>query len=314
MSLLNRPLLGIVAFFGISSIIGSGFCLWTFAGEGSELNSNVDAKIEISTLADVGRVRFVGNLEAQAEIRKDNANNGSVSFPVDNQSNWKNLKTIDSIDLPTLNKLYTTRKIVFGEGNDDPLNLKDGLTFYRFKMDETLKVRTFIRENEVRGGYVFVPYDEYNAIIKSGSTFKIGLKISLSTGANSISEYLDIDEAYDTNNESAPTFSINRNGVIEKYLDLRNEVFSPNTFTTLTDTSELSDEEKELNKSEFSNKYVEDFSNCYVFSFEINLQDMFSYLPGKKPNDSSKLMDLKNSISNFNDLWVINFDIVTTYL
>ena len=53
MSLLNRPLLGFAAFFGISSIIGSGFCFWIFSENGNipyaEINNlTIDYSVEAS--------------------------------------------------------------------------------------------------------------------------------------------------------------------------------------------------------------------------------------------------------------------------
>lgn len=66
MSLLNRPLLGIVAFFGISSIIGSGFCLWVFNENGSSSSLMIDdIKIDYSYEASVGH--FATNFEKEAK-------------------------------------------------------------------------------------------------------------------------------------------------------------------------------------------------------------------------------------------------------
>lgn len=220
MSLLNRPLLGIVAFFGISSIIGSGFCLWTFAVEGSELTSNVDAKIEVSTLADVGKLRLIGNLEAQQEVKEDYKENNKLGDATEDK--WDSLQTNDGVKIDNLIKMYTTRKIVFTEGNEDSNSLKDGLTFYRFKRDKDLDIRTYIRENEVRGGYAFVPSDQYEAIINSGMKFKIGLRVTMPSTDNgmAISDYLELDEKYNPDNSNNPTFSIYHNGSYVNFLDL----------------------------------------------------------------------------------------------
>lgn len=219
MSLLNRPLLGIVAFFGISSIIGSGFCMWVFGAEG-ETSLSTEAKIEVSALADVGKLRLIGNLEAQQEVKEDYKENNKLEDAI--EENWDNLQTNDGVKIDNLIKMYTTRKIVFTEGNEDSNNLKDGLTFYRFKRDKDLDIRTYIRENEVRGGYAFVPSDQYEAIIKSGMKFKIGLRVTMPPTDNgkAISDYLELDEKYNPDNSKNPTFSIYQNGSYVNFLDL----------------------------------------------------------------------------------------------
>ena len=321
MSLLNRPLLGIVAFFGISSIIGSGFCLWTFAGEGSELSSNVDAKIEISTLADVGKLRLIGNLEAQQEVKEDYKENNKLGDAT--EDNWDSLQTNDGVKIDNLIKMYTTRKIVFTEGNEDSNSLKDGLTFYRFKRDKDLDIRTYIRENEVRGGYAFVPSDQYETIINSGMKFKIGLRVTMPSPDNgmAISDYLELDEKYNPDNSNNPTFSIYQNGSYVKFLDLTDSFFkfedaTPKQEDTSSDDS-TSDDTTTItttsNEVEFSN-FIEDFSNCKVFNFELDLQDMFSYKIGKKPNTSAKLEEIRTAIALNRDWWKVNFNFITTYV
>lgn len=319
MSLLNRPLLGIVAFFGISSIIGSGFCLWTFAGEGSELSSNVDAKIEISTLADVGKLRLIGNLEAQQEVKEDYKENNKLGDATEDK--WDSLQTNDGVKIDNLIKMYTTRKIVFTEGNEDSNNLKDGLTFYRFKRDKDLDIRTYIRENEVRGGYAFVPSDQYEAIINSGMKFKIGLRVTMPSTDNemAISDYLELDEKYNPDNFNNPTFLIYQNGSYVNFLDLTDSFFkfedaTPKPEDTSSDDSTSSDATTTSSNKVVFSDYIEDFSNCKVFNFELDLQDMFSYKIGKKPNSSAKLEEIRNAITANSELWKVNFEFITTYV
>lgn len=319
MSLLNRPLLGIVAFFGISSIIGSGFCLWTFVGEGSELSSNVDAKIEISTLADVGKLRLIGNLEAQQEVKEDYKENNKLGDATEDK--WDSLQTNDGVKIDNLIKMYTTRKIVFTEGNEDSNNLKDGLTFYRFKRDKDLDIRTYIRENEVRGGYAFVPSDQYDAIIKSGMKFKIGLRVTMPPTDNgmAISDYLELDEKYNPDNSINPTFLIYQNGSYVNFLDLTDSFFkfedaTPKQEDTSSDDSTSSDTTTTSSNEVIFSDYIEDFSNCKVFNFELDLQDMFSYKIGKKPNSSAKLEEIRNAITANSELWKVNFEFITTYV
>ena len=319
MSLLNRPLLGIVAFFGISSIIGSGFCLWTFAGEGNELSSNVDAKIEVSALADVGKLRLIGNLEAQQEVKEDYKENNKLGDATEDK--WDSLQTNDGVKIDNLIKMYTTRKIVFTEGNEDSNNLKDGLTFYRFKRDKDLDIRTYIRENEVRGGYAFVPSDQYEAIINSGMKFKIGLRVTMPSTDNemAISDYLELDEKYNPDNSNNPTFSIYQNGSYVNFLDLTDSFFkfedaTPKVEDTSSDDSTSSDTTTTSSNEVVFSDYIEDFSNCKVFNFELDLQDMFSYKIGKKPNSSAKLEEIRNAITANSELWKVNFEFITTYV
>lgn len=62
MSLLNRPLLGFVAFFGISSIIGSGFCLWVFNENGETPYASINGvTVDCSYDAKIGH--FETNFE-----------------------------------------------------------------------------------------------------------------------------------------------------------------------------------------------------------------------------------------------------------
>lgn len=64
MSLLNRPLLGIVAFFGIGSIIGSGFCFWVFTNNNNNPYISLDGiTVDYSTAAVLGH--FSNNLEEE---------------------------------------------------------------------------------------------------------------------------------------------------------------------------------------------------------------------------------------------------------
>lgn len=319
MSLLNRPLLGIVAFFGISSIIGSGFCLWTFVGEGSELSSNVDAKIEVSTLADVGKLRLIGNLEAQQEVKEDYKENNKLEDAT--EDNWDSLQTNDGVKIDNLIKMYTTRKIVFTEGNEDSNSLKDGLTFYRFKRDKGLDIRTYIRENEVRGGYAFVPSDQYDTIINSGMKFKIGLRVTMPSPDNgrAISDYLELDEKYNPDNSNNPTFSIYQNGSYVNFLDLTDSFFKFQDATPKQEDTSSNDSTSDNTTTTTSNEvvfsdYIEDFSNCKVFNFELDLQDMFSYKIGKKPNTSAKLEEIRSAIALNGELWKVNFDFITTYV
>ena len=219
--------------------------------------------------------------------------------------------------------MYTTRKIVFTEGNEDSNNLKDGLTFYRFKRDKDLDIRTYIRENEVRGGYAFVPSDQYEAIIKSGMKFKIGLRVTMPPTDNgkAISDYLELDEKYNPDNSNNPTFSIYQNGSYVNFLDLTNSFFkfedaTPKQEDTSSDDSTSGDTTTSTttsNEVEFSN-YIEDFSNCKVFNFELDLQDMFSYKIGKKPNTSAKLEEIRTAIALNRDWWKVNFNFITTYV
>ena len=320
MSLLNRPLLGIVAFFGISSIIGSGFCMWVFGAEG-ETSLSTEAKIEVSTLADVGKLRLIGNLEAQQEVKEDYKENNKLEDATEDK--WDSLQTNDGVKIDNLIKMYTTRKIVFIEGNEDSNSLKDGLTFYRFKRDKDLDIRTYIRENEVRGGYAFVPSDQYEAIIKSGMKFKIGLRVTMPPTDNgkAISDYLELDEKYNPDNSNNPKFSIYQNGSYVNFLDLTNSFFkfedaTPKQEDTSSDDSTSDDTTTSTttsNEVEFSN-YIEDFSNCKVFNFELDLQDMFSYKIGKKPNTSAKLEEIRNAIALNRDWRKVKFNFITTYV
>ena len=320
MSLLNRPLLGIVALFGISSIIGSGFCMWVFGAEG-ETSFSTEAKIEVSTLADVGKLRLIGNLEAQQEVKEDYKENNKLGDAT--EDNWDSLQTNDGVKIDNLIKMYTTRKIVFTEGNEDSNSLKDGLTFYRFKRDKYLDIRTYIRENEVRGGYAFVPSDQYDTIINGGMKFKIGLRVTMPSTDNgrAISDYLELDEKYNPDNSNNPTFSIYHNGSYVNFLDLTDSFFkfedaTPKQEDTSSDDSTSSDtttSTRTSNEVVFSD-YIEDFSNCKVFNFELDLQDMFSYKIGKKPNTSAKLEEIRTAIALNRDLWKVNFDFITTYV
>lgn len=294
MPLLNRVITSIVAICGMSTIIGSGFCVWTFVGDNNEIVSNVDANIEVSTLANVGTLRLVGNLEAQKEVKEN----------IPDASSDDDRNVIESEDGKSLNELitmYTSRKIVFTEGNEDSNSLKDGLTFYRFKKDTELGIRTYIRENKVRGGYVFIPKTDYDAIITSGLIFKVGLKVSLPIGDNSISNYLELDSNYNADDNLNPTFSVYNSisNTYENFLDLTNkDIFK---FEDVTASVEF-------------NSYVEDFSDCKVFNFELDLQDMFSYKSGKKPNTSAKLKEIKEAIISDSESWKINFNFITTYV
>ena len=318
MSLLNRPLLGIVAFFGISSIIGSGFCMWVFGAEG-ETSLSTEAKIEVSALADVGKLRLIGNLEAQQEVKEDYTENNKLEDAI--EENWDNLQTNDGVKIDNLIKMYTTRKIVFTEGNEDSNNLKDGLTFYRFKRDKDLDIRTYIRENEVRGGYAFVPSDQYDTIIKSGMKFKIGLRVTMPSIGNemAISDYLELDEKYNPDNSNNPTFSIYQNGSYVNFLDLTDSFFKFQDATPKQEDTSSDDSTSDNTTTTTSNEvvfsdYIEDFSNCKVFNFELDLQDMFSYKIGKKPNTSAKLEEIRSAIALNGELWKVNFDFITTYV
>ena len=320
MSLLNRPLLGIVAFFGISSIIGSGFCMWVFGAEG-ETSLSTEAKIEVSALADVGKLRLIGNLEAQQEVKEDYKENNKLEDATEDK--WDSLQTNDGVKIDNLIKMYTTRKIVFTEGNEDSNSLKDGLTFYRFKRDKDLDIRTYIRENEVRGGYAFVPSDQYEAIIKSGMKFKIGLRVTMPPIGNgtAISDYLELDEKYNPDNSNNPKFSIYYNGSYVNFLDLTDSFFkfedaTPKQEDTSSDDSTSGDTATSTTTSNevVFNNYIEDFSNCKVFNFELDLQDMFSYKSGKKPNTSAKLEEIRTAIALNSDLWKVHFDFITTYV
>lgn len=291
MPLLNRFLTSIVAICGMSTIIGSGFCVWTFVGDDNEIVNNVEANIEVTSSVNAGQLRLLGNLEAQIEVKENNEN-------ATDEDNWDDIKTVDGISLNDLINMYTSRKIVFTEGNEDSNSLKDGLTFYRFQRDKELGIRTYIRENEVRGGFAFVPKDEYEILSNAGYLYKIGLRVSMPTGTNSISEYLEVDSRYNADDASNPSFSIYQNNEYVNFLDLTNTFF----------------EYKDITDEVLKYSYIEDFSDCYAFNFKLNLQDMFSYKSGKKPNSSEKLKAIKNAISNNFEGWQITFDFVTTYI
>ncbi len=318
MPLLNRLITGLVAICGMSTIIGSGFCMWVF-GAGWETSLSTEAKIEVSALADVGKLRLIGNLEAQQEVKEDYKENNKLGDATEDK--WDSLQTNDGVKIDNLIKMYTTRKIVFTEGNEDSNSLKDGLTFYRFKRDKDLDIRTYIRENEVRGGYAFVPSDQYEAIIKSGMKFKIGLRVTMPSVGNgmAISDYLELDEKYNPDNSNNPTFSIYHNGSYVNFLDLTDSFFKFEDATPKQEDTSSDDSTSDNTTTTTSNEvvfsdYIEDFSNCKVFNFELDLQDMFSYKPGKKPNTSAKLKEIKEAITNDSSLWKINFDFVTTYV
>lgn len=319
MPLLNRLITGLVAICGISSIIGSGFCVWTFVGDNTEIVSNVEANIEVTALANTGELRLIGNLEAQQEVKEDYKENNKLGDATEDK--WDSLQTNDGVKIDNLIKMYTTRKIVFTEGNEDSNSLKDGLTFYRFKRDKDLDIRTYIRENVVRGGYAFVPSDQYEAIIKSGMKFKIGLRVTMPSIGNgmAISDYLELDEKYNPDNSNNPTFSIYHNGSYVNFLDLTDSFFKFEDATPKQEDTSSDDSTSDNTTTTTSNEvvfsdYIEDFSNCKVFNFELDLQDMFSYKPGKKPNTSAKLKEIKEAITNDSSKWKINFDFVTTYV
>lgn len=157
MLLHNKPFLGIVAFIGISSIIGSGFCLWIFNEEGSNSAITVDGvTVDCSFEANVGH--FAGHV---------------------NNENYE--------DVPLL--------MVFTEGNASQ-DLNEGIEFYKVvKFENNSTVNQYVKDDAVQLEFhkdLSFKEDTYGLVFELGAQIDLITDASV-PGIEQLTKYVTIN-------------------------------------------------------------------------------------------------------------------------
>lgn len=287
MSRSNRLAFLTLGFTGTLAIIGAGFSAWVFVGEDTTVSSKINAGVSVTQHLEVGRIVLSLEKEALRDLKYDTTTQDPNTIKIGEHEYNK----------AQLISLYNTRKIVFSDG-ESQLD-SNGLDFYRYQYDNSLGVRTFIRDETVTGNFVI---NKNNTNIPNGYTFKNGIRTTISPNSTSpinLSTYVKLNDKYNPDSESCKQ-SFNYLG--QNFLSVN--PIDPSV-SNLFSWRELSLEE--VHQDEFLEI---DEVNETAFYFKANLSEMFSYYDTVTAQDVRDIEKYISSSTDIND-WSISFTIVS---